>query len=53
MFDSLNARLDQMMRDGVKVELGFPMKDYAYMGLWIFIGLFAALVLSHIVTKAL
>lgn len=53
MFDSLNARLDMIMRDGVKVELGFPMKDYAYMGIWIFIGLFSALVLANLVNKRL
>jgi hypothetical protein len=53
MFDSLNARLDAIQRDGVKVELTFPLTDYAYMGLSIFAGLLLALVLAHVITKAL
>lgn len=53
MFDGLNARLDQMIKEGVDVNLSFSMKDYAYMGFWIFAGLFAALVLAHVVTKRL
>jgi hypothetical protein len=53
MFDSLNARLDAIQRDGVKVELTFPLTDYAYMGLAIFAGLLLALVLAHVITKAL
>jgi prepilin signal peptidase PulO-like enzyme (type II secretory pathway) len=53
MFDNLVTELNEIQAQGVDVNLSFSNTDYMKMGFYIFLGLFAALVLSNLVAKKL
>jgi hypothetical protein len=53
MFDNLVNEINEIQAQGVDVNLSFSNADYMKMGLWIFLGLFTALVLSNLVIKKL
>jgi hypothetical protein len=53
MFDNLVNELNEIQAQGVDVNLSFSNTDYTKMAVAIFLGLFAALLLSTLVAKKL
>lgn len=51
MFDPLISEINEIQRDGVDVNLAFSSGDYFKIALSLFVGLLAAMVVAHVITK--
>lgn len=51
MFENLVGELDQIQREGVDVNLSFTTSDYVKIAASLFVGVTAAMVLAHVITK--